>query len=106
MGSTDNANTKAASLISILSTCPVPSTQRSRWSKGDRTINLGPKNKIRAKSGDQVITMRHGGGEWGDSKDSKREVNGVRAVQYQRAMGSVAASCCSTEQLRFELVSR
>jgi 5-oxoprolinase (ATP-hydrolysing) len=59
--------------------------------KGDRTINLGPKNTIRAEPGDRVIIMTPGGGGWGDSNDSKQEVNGVRAVQHQRAMGSVAA---------------
>ncbi|KAF3397483.1 hypothetical protein DPV78_007869 [Talaromyces pinophilus] len=61
--------------------------------KGDRTINLGPKNTIRAEQRDQVFIMTPGGGGaggWGDSKDSMREINGVRAVQHQQVMGSVA----------------
>ncbi|OKL59785.1 hypothetical protein UA08_04737 [Talaromyces atroroseus] len=65
---------------------------RNLFVKDDRTINLGPKNTIRANPGDRVIIMTPGGGGgWGDAREAKQEINGAKPVQHQRAMGSVAA---------------
>lgn len=62
--------------------------------RGDRVINLGPKNSIQAAIGDRIVIQTPGGGGWGrktDGPNGYAPVNGDgKSVPYKAGMGSVA----------------